>query len=113
MNGKERAKEEKALAKEQVKKKKALAKEQGKEKKALAKLLKKVARQIADTRKLQQKYEHLRERYPSMPLVSFFENKPSVVQAGKAAPQTKKGKSKPIAGLVRSPLKAPHSAPKE
>ena len=39
MNEKERAKEEKALAKEQGKKKKALAKEQGKEKKAIAKLL--------------------------------------------------------------------------
>ena len=102
MNEKERAKEEKALAKEQ-----------GKEKKALAKLLKKVSRQIADTHKLQQKYEHLRKRYPSMPLVSFLENKPTVVQEEKAAPQKKKGKGKPIAGLVRSPLKAPHSAPEE
>ena len=113
MNEKERAKEEKALAKEQGKKKKALAKEQGKEKKAIAKLLKKVSRQIADTHKLQQKYERLRERYPSMPLVSFLANKPPVVQTGKAASQKKKGKGKPIAGLVRSPLKAPHSAPEE
>ena len=113
MNEKGRAKEEKALAKEQVKKKKALAKEQGKEKKARAKLLKKVSRQIADTHKLQQKYEHLRKRYPAMPLVSFLENKPPVVQAGKAAPQKKQGKGKPIAGLVRSPLKVPHPAPEE
>ena len=113
MNGKERAKEEKALAKEQVKKKKALAKEQRKEKKAIAKLLKKVSRQIADTHKLQQKSEHLRKRYPSMPLVTFLENRPPVVQAGTAAPRTKKGKGKPMAGLVRSPLKAPHSAPEE
>ena len=113
MNEKARAKEEKALAKEQGKKKKALAKEQGKEKKAIAKLLKKVSRQIADTHKLQQKYERLRERYPSMPLVSFLENKPPVVRAGKAAPQKKKGQGKPIAGLVRSPLKAPHSVPEE
>ena len=113
MNEKERAKEEKALAKEQGKKKKALAKEQGKEKKAIAKLLKKVSRQIADTHKLQQKYERLRKRYPSMPLISFLENKPPVVQAGKAAPQKKKEKGKPIAGLVRSPLKAPHSSPEE
>ena len=113
MNGKERAKEEKALAKEQIKKKKALAKEQGKEEKAIAKLLKKVARQIAETNKLQQKYEHLRKHYPSMPPVSFFENKPPVVQSGKAAPRTRKGKGKSIAGLVRSPLKAPHSAPEE
>ena len=102
MNEKERAREEKALAKEQ-----------GKEKKAIAKLLKKVSRQIADTHKLQQKYERLRERYPSMPLVSFLENKPPVVQAGKAESQKKKGKGKPIAGLVRSPLKVPHPAPEE
>ena len=113
MNEKERAREEKAIAKELIKKKKALAKEQGKEKKAMAKLLKKVSRQIADTHKLQQKYERLRKRYPSMPLISFLENKPPVVQAGKAAPQKKKEKGKPIAGLVRSPLKAPHSAPEE
>ena len=99
MNEKERAKEEKAKAKDQ-----------GKEKKAIATLLKKVARQIADTHKLQQKYERLRERNPSMPPVSFFKNKLPVVQAGKAAPQ---GKGKPIVGLVRSPLKAPHSAPEE
>ena len=113
MNKKERAKEEQVLTKKQVKMKKAMAKEKRKENKAIAKLLKKVSRQIANTNKLQQKYGRLRKRYPSMPLVSFLENKHPVVQAGKATPQKKKGKGKPIAGLVRSPLKAPHSAPEE